>query len=401
MYVLMVAIRNKRFIVTLLLRNSVDILKFLIKKRVLSISNVKKFLIRLKQVCNNFVVILHSIRNKKRKKMKKCIILIAMLLVSGISLYAQSTADEVKTMVQPTRLVQKEYTTRASWKALKGEITLYMANDLGRNGYYDQKPIAELMGEMAGTVDPKCVIAAGDIHHFNGIASLQDPLWMTNYEQIYSHPDLMLDWFPICGNHEYRGNTTAFMNYGTVSRRWMMPSKYYTRVFSHGTTTVRVVMIDTTPLLDKYRNDPETYPDACKEDMQAQLSWLDSTLKNAHEDWVIVIGHHPVYAETNKSEDERLDMQKRVMPILHKYNNVDIYACGHIHNFQHIRKKGDKIDYVVNSSASLSRPVKPIDGTVFCSPADGFSIITADKQLLCMTMIDKEGNAIHEIKRTK
>lgn len=365
------------------------------------ISYVKKNLTNVKQVCNNFAVILHLVRKNNFIKMKKCIIIITMLLVSGISLCAQTAASEVKTMVQPSGLVQKEYASSISWKALKGEVTLYMANDLGRNGYYDQKPIAELMGEMAGTVDPECVLAAGDIHHFNGIASLQDPLWMTNYEQIYSHPDLMLDWFPVCGNHEYRGNTTAFMNYGTVSRRWMMPAKYYTRVFSHGTTTVRIVMMDTTPLIDKYREDADTYPDARKEDMEAQLAWLDSTLKEAHEDWVIVIGHHPIYAETGKSEDERLDMQKRVMPILHKYDNVDIYACGHIHNFQHIRKKGDKTDYVVNSSASLSRPVKPVDGTVFCSPADGFSVITADKRQLRMTMIDKEGNAIHEIKRTK
>lgn len=46
-----------------------------------------------------------------------------------------------------------------------------MTNDMGRNGYYDRKPIAELMGEMAGTVDPECVLAVGDIHHFNGVAS--------------------------------------------------------------------------------------------------------------------------------------------------------------------------------------------------------------------------------------
>lgn len=43
----------------------------------------------------------------------------------------------------------------------------------------------------------------------------------------------MLDWFPVCGNHEYRGNTQAFMDYGKVSRRWMMPAKYYTKVFDH------------------------------------------------------------------------------------------------------------------------------------------------------------------------
>ena len=304
-------------------------------------------------------------------------------------------------LVQPTQLTSRQYASRSTWASLKGEITLYMTNDMGRNGYYDQKPIAELMGEMAGVVDPECVLAVGDIHHFNGVASLQDPLWSTNFEWIYSHPDLMLDWFPVCGNHEYRGNTQAFMDYGKVSRRWMMPAKYYTKVFDHKGTTVRVVFLDTTPLIDSYRKNSETYPDACKENRDAQLAWLDNTLKNAKEDWVIVVGHHPIYAETSKKENERLDMQKYLLPVLHKYNNVAIYACGHIHNFQHIQKKGDPIDYVVNSSSSLARPVKPIDGTVFCSPADGYSVFTVDKKQLRMSMIDKDGNIIHTITKNK
>ena len=291
--------------------------------------------------------------------------------------------------------------TPAEWEKLKGEINMYMANDIGRNGYYDQKPIAELMGTMAETIGPECVVAAGDIHHFNGVASVSDPLWTTNYELIYSHPELMLDWFPVCGNHEYRGNTQAVLDYSKVSRRWMIPAKYYTKVFSHKGTTLRIVWLDTTPLIDKYRNNPAVYPDACKEDMQKQLSWLDETLRQAKEDWIIVVGHHPIYAETSKSEDERTDMQKRVMPILHKYKNVAIYACGHIHNFQHIKMKGDPIDYVVNSAGALSRKVKPIEGTLFCSPETGFSIIAASKKRLCMYMIDKTGKVLHTVEKTK
>ena len=291
--------------------------------------------------------------------------------------------------------------TPAEWEKLKGEINLYMANDLGRNGYYDQKPIAELMGTMAETIGPECVVAAGDIHHFNGVASVNDPLWTTNYELIYSHPELMLDWFPVCGNHEYRGNTQAVLDYSKVSRRWMMPAKYYTKVFDDHGTTLRIVWLDTTPLIDKYRNNPAVYPDACKEDMQKQLSWLDETLRQAKEDWVIVVGHHPIYAQTPKSENERTDMQKRVMPILHKYKNVAIYACGHIHNFQHIKMNGDPIDYVVNSAGALSRKVKPVEGTVFCSPETGFSIIAASKKRLCMYMIDKTGKVLYTVEKTK
>ena len=291
--------------------------------------------------------------------------------------------------------------TPEQWKTLKGDITLYMANDLGRNGYYEQKPIAELMGQMAETVGPKCVIAAGDIHHFNGVASVSDPLWTTNYENIYSHPELMIDWFPVLGNHEYRGNTQAVLDYHQISRRWMMPSRYFSKVFKKKGLSLRVVFIDTTPLINRYRTDADVYPDACKQNENEQLQWLDETLRNAHEDWVIVVGHHPIYAQTDKSEEERNDMQKKVMPILHKYKNVAIYACGHIHNFQHIRKKADNIDYVVNSSASLSRKVTPTDGTQFCSSEPGFSIISATASQLNLHMIDKEGKVLYTVSHKK
>ena len=47
-----------------------------------------------------------------------------------------------------------------------------------------------------------------------------------------------------------------------------------------------------------------------------------------------------------------MDMEKRVDSILRKYKNVGMYLCGHINNFQHIRKSGSNIDYVVNTSGS-------------------------------------------------
>ena len=287
------------------------------------------------------------------------------------------------------------------WSSLKKDANFFMANDLGRNGYYDQKKIAELMGVMAEEIGPECVIAAGDVHHFSGVQSVEDPLWMTNYELIYSHPELMIDWLPILGNHEYRGNTQAVIDYSNISRRWNMPGRYYTKVYEEDGTSVRFIMIDTTPLMNKYREENNKYPDACKQDKEPQLQWLDSLLNEAKEDWVIVVGHHPIYAETSKEDSERMDMQDNVDRILRKHKNVAMYLCGHIHNFQHIRVKGSSIDYVVNSSASLSRDVNAITGTQFCSPETGFSVIAADKNELALHMIDKEGKVLHTITKKK
>ncbi|MCQ2220524.1 MAG: metallophosphoesterase [Prevotella sp.] len=283
----------------------------------------------------------------------------------------------------------------------KGKFNFIVCNDNGRNGFYDHKTIAETMGRMAEEgVKPEFVMALGDIHHFNGVQSVSDPLWMTNYEMIYSHPELMIDWFSICGNHEYRGNTQACIDYSNVSRRWEMREKYYTKLFSHKGMTMRLIWLDTTPLIQKYRDDSNQYPDAYKQDDTRQLAWLDSVLTISKEDWVIVGGHHPIYAETSKDDSERTDMQQRVDNILRRHH-VDFYINGHIHNFQHIRRPGSDIDYVTNSSASLARKVNVIEGTVFCSSEPGFTIVSANKNGLTLRFIDKNGKELHSIHREK
>lgn len=300
-----------------------------------------------------------------------------LLLTTGLSVYAQTAATE-----------------------LDGDVKLMIGNDLGRNGYYEQKPIAALMGKVAEAVGPDAFLALGDTHHYLGINSVDDPLWMTNYELVYSHPELQVEWCPVLGNHEYRGNTQAVIDYSGVSRRWMMPSRYYTRIFDNDGTRVKVIFIDTTPIIDKYHSDTAEYPDANRQDVEAQLRWLDNELsRDDNADWTIVAGHHPVYAQTPKQSSEREDMQRKVDPILKKHK-VNMYICGHIHNFQHIRKNG--IDYIVNTSGSLSRPdVTPTDGTVFCSGVPGFSVLTATKDGLKLSLIDNNGNVVHQVTRSK
>ena len=291
--------------------------------------------------------------------------------------------------------------TPEQWKTLKGDVNLFIANDLGRNGYYEQKTIAELMGVMGETIGLEAVVAAGDVHHFEGVVSTQDPLWMTNYELIYSHPELMITWLPVLGNHEYRGNTQAVLDYRNISRRWEMEGRYYTKVYDDNGVSIRLVLIDTTPLINRYHNS-STYPDVDSQDIDAQLKWIDKTLNEATEDWVIVAGHHPMYADTKKDLIEQKDMQERLLPILQRYKSkVAMYVCGHIHNFQHIRRGNDGIDYVVNSSASLARKVNPTEGTIFCSPAEGFSVVSATKKQLNLYMIDKKGEVIHKVEKTK
>ncbi len=287
-------------------------------------------------------------------------------------------------------------------KYAEGKLHFLVANDLGRNGYYDQKQIAEIMGEYATDLRPKAVISPGDVHHFEGVQSVMDPLWLTNFEMIYKHPDLMIEWYPVCGNHEYRGNPDAMIEYTNISRRWEMPARYYSKLFSKKGVTIKAVFIDTTPLIDINRVAEEGYGDAGMQDIDQQLNWLDKVLSEPTDaDWTIVIGHHPIYADSPKRPGEQTDLQQRIDPYLRKHN-IDMYICGHIHNFQHVRKSGTDIDYILNSSASQAREdVKEIEGTVFCKGITGFGILSAGKNKLQFHMIDKNGNLINTVERFK
>lgn len=280
---------------------------------------------------------------------------------------------------------------------LKGDINLMVVSDLGRNGYYDQKPIASLMGRIAEQTPPDAILALGDIHHYLGIESVDDPLWLTNFELIYDHPELQVEWNPVLGNHEYKGNAQAVVDYSSKSRRWEMPNRYYSKSFKKNDVTIKVIFLDTPSLIDEYIFS-NIYPDAKLENMESQLQWLDDELSNSNEMWVIVVGHHPIYAYTDKDDTERTDMQHRVDKILRKHK-VDMYVSGHIHNFQHIKMPNTDIDYIVNSSASLSRPVQEIDGTLYCNGESGFSYICVSKNQLDFNMIDKKGDIVYTISR--
>lgn len=281
----------------------------------------------------------------------------------------------------------------------------YIISDLGRNGYYRQKDVAEAMVRMVDVAEPEFFVSAGDTHHWRGVQSVHDPLWMTNYELIYAHPYFMEEWYPILGNHEYRGNTRAVIDYSQISRRWVMPGRYYTKLIQPEPDEVdefdaaELFFIDTTPLISDYYEDGDKYADVFEQDSTAQLQWLEEQLANSTGKFKIVIGHHPIYVSEKKRVDEQ-DLVEKLDPLLRKYG-VDLYIAGHSHTFQHLTKPGTGVNYVVNSSASLARePVKCLipDSALL---DEGFSVISIGKGRMKMTFVNYLGDPIYQFEIVK
>jgi hypothetical protein len=308
--------------------------------------------------------------------MKRTLIILTLfLLVSSVN---------AQVLVNPEKLPAKA-------------INFMVANDMGRRGVSEQKNIATLLGKEAEYNRINFIAVAGDPIHDNGVKSTVDSEWKDKFENIYTASSLMnIPWYVVSGNHEYHGSVQAILDYSKLSNRWKAPARYYSIEKSIGKTREKClfVFIDTPPLIDKYRAD-SSYSDAGKQDFEKQLRWIDSTLVNSTDRWKIVIGHHPVYADTEKAITERTDMQNRLGVILEK-RKADVYICGHIHNFQHLKPEGKRVNYIVNSSASQSRAVKNTDGTLFCNPDPGFTLCSVSQENFTFSFIDHKGETIYK-----
>lgn len=271
-----------------------------------------------------------------------------------------------------------------------------LISDYGRNGYEQQKDVAAMMADVADKCSIRFIVTGGDNFQITGVQSVQDPLWMSSFENIYTHPSLHVEWYPTFGNHDHGGNIQAQIDYSNISRRWKMPASYYTLVKTRDGISVRLVMLDTYSLVTGYGNSNSKYS---LKNAQRQIAWTDSVLTVAKEDWVVVVGHHPVYSAhpTRKNTKELVEY---LNPVLNKHN-VDFFVGSHDHIFQHLKDPASKIDYFVNTAGSEVRDASSNEMTVFTASSPGFSICTATKTSLSMYFINIEGKAIYYYVREK
>ena len=279
------------------------------------------------------------------------------------------------------------------------DVNFIVSSDMGRRGESEQQNIANLMGLHAELTDIDFVAVAGDPIHDEGVTSVDDEEWQLKFENVYTAESLQkIPWYVISGNHEYHGNVQAVLDYSNISGRWNAPARYFSMEYPVGRKQKALfVFIDTAPMIDKYREGDEAdeYSDAGKQSIEKQLYWLDSTLVASKGHWKIVIGHHPIYADTEKAESERTDMQERVGKILEN-RKADFYISGHIHNFQYIKPEGKTVNYIVNSSASRSREANPIEGTVFCNGDPGYSVFSVSADSVRFSFVNHTGKMIYK-----
>lgn len=284
-------------------------------------------------------------------------------------------------------------------KTFGDAFNFIIISDWGWNGYRYQQEVADQMAKTADSVNAKFFVTCGDNFQTNVIASTEDPLWMINYENVYKGLSLMADWYPVLGNHDYRGSPKAEIDYSKISHRWRLTNHYYTFVKNvNDSVSVRLIFLDTPPLVTEYQDKPAEYPELVKQDTAKEIKWLKGVLENSKEQWKLVFGHHPIYS-ANQKHGNTPEMIARIKPLVEKYN-AQFYFSGHDHDFQHLREKGGNVDYIVTGTGGETRPCSTNEMSLFSKSEPGFSVVSLKGDSLRVGFVEAGGNLIYRFARS-
>jgi len=273
--------------------------------------------------------------------------------------------------------------------------------DWGRNGEDNQREVAREMGIVAKKFKPEFIVSTGDNIYPNGVRSTRDHNWIASFEDIYTDQSLQTDWWVVLGNHDYRGDPQAEIDYSAVDRRWNMPARYYSKTFFIGedsTNGVLLIFIDTTPFLsESYIGDKHQVRG---QDTAGQRIWLEKTLAEAPANikWKMVFGHHPVYTGGGRMKaKETVEMKNLFKPIFEKYH-VNAYICGHDHNLQYIKPPGFTHYFVSGAGAELSNTVVHPEGGVYARAINGFMNFSVYGEEMQVHLISLTGEKLFSVK---
>ncbi|WP_093491251.1 metallophosphoesterase [Streptomyces sp. 2112.3] len=180
-----------------------------------------------------------------------------------------------------------------------GEFAILVTGDAG-TGDEAQYAVASAARDVCKAEGIGLAVGLGDNIYENGPESDDDSEFQDKFEKPNSGIDV--PWLMVLGNHDCSGLIPGSggdpsrgdreVAYAAASRRWYMPSRYYSVPLPAAEPLVEFFAIDTIPWSSYVAQlDPHYRWDGPY--MREQRSWLDGALRASRARWKVVIGHHP------------------------------------------------------------------------------------------------------------
>lgn len=249
-----------------------------------------------------------------------------------------------------------------------------------------QRDVAISMAKKAAEDSISFVLDLGDNFYESGVTSVNDEQWQTAFVQMYDQPSLNVPFYAVLGNHDYRTNPQAQVEYTKLSTRWKMPERYFSVIKNiDDSTEVEIYCLDTNPLASLSLSEAKALSDTGVE--MRQIHWLEQQLAQSKARWKIAIGHHTIFSGGEHGDNESL--QYLLEPLFEK-DHVDFYICGHDHN-QELVKPINGVTYIVSGAGGKHRDVRWRENTIYAGTNLGFTFYRLSRNDALIEFLTRSG----------
>ncbi|KAJ3310067.1 hypothetical protein HDV04_005410 [Boothiomyces sp. JEL0838] len=235
----------------------------------------------------------------------------------------------------------------ASSPIVQDYYSFLVVGDYGFTHNAVQDQLATTMNGWARDTGAAHIVGVGDNIYYNGVKSIDDSQWDSNWYQPFkaNQPYLReLPWHAMLGNHDYcYGNPWAEIQY--KQNGWRMDDFFWsfsvqlpssktaafvyldTNFLAYGPNTQPWILQDCHGMFDAFQQQISKN----KWSVESQLNEIENLLlKSQSSDWVFVFGHHPLGYGPCGAEGNL----NQLASLLEKYH-IQMYINGHVHSLDY------------------------------------------------------------------
>lgn len=230
------------------------------------------------------------------------------------------------------------------------------------------------------------ILLLGDNFYSIGVSSTDDEQWQTKVNIPYGSTCLSkAPIYPVLGNHDYKQNPQAQVDYSLISKRWHMPHRFYSVSFSD---ILLLVAFDS------------SYPDLCFDANECSVNFLKQQLQDQTHAWRIVIAHHPLSSASKHGFGYSGGLMGTLLrPLV--CNRTDAWFSGHSHHLEHRKLASCSADlFVVGGGGGDLYPINISDKeTKFGKSEFGFVQLLIDKMVMEITFYNEHALQLYKTRR--
>lgn len=260
------------------------------------------------------------------------------------------------------------------------KLIFFLLGDYGFEGIH-QRAVASFMEKRCQEHEKvHGIITLGDNIYPHGVKDSNDPLFDKIIKEPYTKPCLKeIPFYPSLGNHDYKGNITAQIEYSQKNPQWQMPHRFYTVTFGD---FFKLIVFDS------------TWKDFCLNPLTCSLDFLLHEIKNNRHDWLFVSSHHPLSSASKKTKGHYAG-NDIISFLLRKFicTKVDGWLAGHSHHLEQRKLKSCRTDFFISGGggAHLNHPHLNQEESIFVQSEYGFIELEIEKNKLTSRIFTKKG----------